>query len=298
VEEFVECEESFLATPIDRIRKAGFINFYGEQRLGEPGLASIVGTRPFEIGKAMLRGDFAQAIHLLLSGRLVGRDSDSGSFEVCEARRVWKETRDALKTWENLPAGKSMARERLVLRGLKRYNNDSLAAWRCLPYHERMFFVQSYQSFIWNQMTTARVKLFGMQVAVGDLVRSDDGEIVEVTEENIASYSIRDVILPLPGYNVTYPANMRAMYADVLGRDEIAFQTDAPAESTAKGSYRRLLASVTNLSYSIERTGSGLDLFLSFDLKSGSYATMMARELFRTTVFRGGTYAPDSDRDK
>lgn len=123
-------------------------------------------------------------------------------------------------------------------------------------------YIHAYQSLIWNEMVSRRIAKFGLQVCEGDLVySSDDGNaITEVIDDETAiiedddaedandennqeatnpqrtsdvkivtksdidsnSYSIFDVILPLPGYDVAYPANDCAeWYKERLAKDEL-----------------------------------------------------------------------------
>ena len=45
---------------------------------------------------------------------------------------------------------------------------------------------------------------------------------VVITEENISNYSIHDIVMPLPGYDVTYPKNEAAEWVqEILKRDNL-----------------------------------------------------------------------------
>lgn len=66
----------------------------------------------------------------------------------------------------------------------------------------------------------------GFQPIVCDLVRDPrrgGGEIVVIDDQNIKDFSIYDVVLPLPGHGVIYPAN--AEYAALLLADEISLSS-------------------------------------------------------------------------
>ena len=83
---------------------------------------------------------------------------------------------------------------------------------------------------------TKRVQFYGLKPQIGDLVRnkieqkrlknqkfnatrksgltvkggdgeSEESEAIYLTESNIAGFTIQDVVLPLPGYDVLYPKN-------------------------------------------------------------------------------------------
>jgi TruD family tRNA pseudouridine synthase len=292
-ENFVASDSSYIQSMVNRVRKRGFVNFFGEQRVGVAGDESEVGVRSFDIGRAMLQQDFAKAVDLIMTGRLMCRDSETESPEVRKARFTWKESGgDPFETWKILPHGEQMSRERLVLKGLKRYGKDDpLAAIRCLHRNERVFWINAFQSYIWNSMATERLKLYGAQVVEGDLIqRKENEDNVELATGDLSDLSIYDVVLPLPGYDVLYPSNrMSKLYKDILDRSKVSFEKSAPPEATAKGGYRRLLVEASDLNcetFQEETKPHLLSARLSFDLPKGSYATMLLRELLLTTVAR------------
>ena len=50
--------------------------------------------------------------------------------------------------------------------------------------------------------------------------------LVEVTEENIHKYSLKDVVLPLVGYKVRFPKNeeMSVIIFDIMNKDGVNMQ--------------------------------------------------------------------------
>ncbi len=101
----------------------------------------------------------------------------------------------------------------------------------------------------------------------------------------------------LPGYNVKYPSNeIGSLYNKILNNDGINLNEKCNIqEATAKGSYRRIIQKATNLKWEkvCDTSSEGEDpvidaIQLSFDLKSGCYATMLLRELMLTTMVRDG----------
>jgi tRNA(Glu) U13 pseudouridine synthase TruD len=184
-----------------------------------------------------------------------------------------------------------------VLQGLKRYGNDNpLAALKCLHFGVRAFWINAYQSYVWNKMATARIGIFGTSVVEGDLYYVGDernAEIDVVKEGMTDSIQLSQVVLPLPGYNIRYPENLIGdLYRELLRNESVVFERDAPPEATAKGGYRRLVAAVERFTVTVEE-GDGASEFvesmkLTFDLKRGMYATSMLRELMVTTIGRDG----------
>lgn len=119
----------------------------------------------------------------------------------------------------------------------------------------RSMYLHAYQSHVWNHAASMRWEKHGDKVMKGDLViadsssggdgdgaapagRDQDGdEIINpgddddsapvraraLTEEEAASgrYTVYDLVLPTPGYQVVYPDNdVGAFYAEFMGREE------------------------------------------------------------------------------
>lgn len=293
-ETFVDCDRGHILARADAVRTHGFVNYYGEQRVGIAGTPEVVGVRSFDIGRSMLQRKFDKTVDLLMSGRLIcrGIDEQEGA-QVRKARQVWKDSGGNVEeTVKSLPKGDSMARERAVLHGLKRYKNP-LDALKCLNFGVRTFWIHAYQSYIWNKMASERLELYGRKVVAGDLVKADGDEVVSIaTEDTASNYTLEQVVLPLPGYNMQYPDNeIGKRYMELLAEEDVKFEKNAPLEATAKGSYRRLIVAMTSLEIKFleeDESSSTADAFqLSFDLPSGSYATMLLRELMVSTVTRG-----------
>lgn len=125
--------------------------------------------------------------------------------------------------------------------------NDFQGALSTIPRNLRLMYVHAYQSLVWNVIAGKRWELYGHQVVEGDLVivsehidkdpnaagppptHDEQGEPIvqpafddratrpeddfdrarSLTAEEASSgkYSVFDVVLPLPGYDVVYPPN-------------------------------------------------------------------------------------------
>lgn len=291
MERFIQASESDIQSAALRVYENGFVNFFGEQRVGSAGPSEIVGVRSYEIGKAMLKGDYSLAIDLLLQGR----DRDvSGEFVETEKKRmirqIWQSSqRDPNATLEAFPQNTNvMSRERTVLQGLRRYGVDKpLDALRTLSSNMRLFWITSYQSYVWNVMATERMRRFGAKVVPGDLYIDKLKNETRVVEDE-AGISIFDVVLPLPGFNIIYPSHIIGnLYTDILDKDGVQFRKDAIPERTAKGTYRYLITKSECSSMKCVRNEHGsLDATFHFQLSKGSFATMFLREALGTTTAR------------
>ena len=137
-------------------------------------------------------------------------------------------------------------------------------------------------------MATERLRRFGNKVVPGDLLLAEGSTLPEYATEDSLDEPIEKIVLTMPGYGVLYPGNeIGQLYQDILKRENVQFDKSAQEESKAKGSYRRLITSVGNLTYDLVPTeGVSVNATFSFDLPKGSYATMFLRELMLKTVAR------------
>lgn len=285
-ERFINCESSHLEAMVARVKRNGFVNFFGEQRVGSAGPNEEVGVRSSDIGRAMLKRKYADAINLLMTGRnkLNGDFVESESMR--NVRQTWKDSNgDPGTTLAAYPNnGYIMLRERTVLKGLKRYGNDKpLDALKCLPYSVRLFWVNAYQSLVWNKMATERLRI-GSRPLVGDLYISEEGdEQVKFVTDPLA-VNMKDIVLPLPGYNIQYPQNsIGVLYKKFLANEGIEFKRDDPQEVSAKGAYRHVIRVPKTLDW---RSIDLCSTTFNFSLYSGSYATMLLRELMYSQIAR------------
>jgi len=112
-----------------RVRRAGFMNYFGQQRVGDAGDMEDVGVRSFDVGREMLRHDFGAAINLLMRGRKGGAGGREEAPEVQRAREEWvKSEGDVDAVLAAMPRS-GMTRERKVLKGIKRWEAAAIAFW-------------------------------------------------------------------------------------------------------------------------------------------------------------------------
>lgn len=137
-------------------------------------------------------------------------------------------------------------------------------------------------------MATERMRLYGNKVVIGDLILRNGSNKPEVVTVDLLNESFENVVLPMVGFDVQYPDNsVGQLYFDLLKSENVAFHKSSPEESKAKGSHRRLIAKVCNLSYEpFTGKDNEMDVKMFFDLPKGSYATMLLREMLLKTVVR------------
>lgn len=130
-------------------------------------------------------------------------------------------------------------------------------------------YIHAYQSLVWNEIASRRIREHGLKLCVGDLVYVDATDAQEVILDDIdvnegneanetnegnsdeistatdepeivsrfksmvkpltkadidsGSYSVFDVVLPLAGHDITYPANECAQwYVDRMAQDDLS----------------------------------------------------------------------------
>uniref|UniRef100_A0A7N0UDF1 TRUD domain-containing protein n=1 Tax=Kalanchoe fedtschenkoi TaxID=63787 RepID=A0A7N0UDF1_KALFE len=155
-----DCDNTIKASA-DSLGRHGFINYFGLQRFGSGSVPTHL------IGAALLRGEWDAAVSMILDPR------DGEREYINKAREYYKESGDIQGTLRQLP--KNMFAERAVLMSLKNDPRNSLLALTAIPRTLRMMYVHSYQSFLWNNAASARVKKYGInQVVLGDLVYCKD----------------------------------------------------------------------------------------------------------------------------
>jgi tRNA pseudouridine13 synthase len=172
---------------------------------------------------------------------------------------------------------------------------DYLGALMRVTRNLRTMYVHAYQSLVWNMVASERWARYGTKVIKGDLVlvdtqaakeaKQDDvdenGEVVvhpayddiavshddiyqrarPLTEEEVQSgqFTVFDIVLPTPGFDVEYPANDTGDYYKEFMASERGGGLD-PAnmrrpqkDFSLSGSYRKLMAQVgQDLSYDVQ----------------------------------------------
>ncbi|MEE8180510.1 MAG: tRNA pseudouridine(13) synthase TruD [Nitrosopumilaceae archaeon] len=235
------------------------LNFYGYQRFGS--------ARPVThlIGKAILQRNFSEAIKLLVSFT-----SEFDSKKNTELRKKLADESNHKKLLSEVPP--QMDLERIAISEMIEHN-DPLKAIRALPLSIRRFFVQAYQSFLFNKTISSAFEneedLFNPQE--GDVCYDKNGilgKYVKGLEQNLS--------VPMVGYAYHKKTRFHYYISKILEYEEINhkdFYLKELQELSNEGGYRNSSISCTDLLIN--------DNAVSFSLPRGSFATIILREIIK-----------------
>ncbi|CAH8499004.1 unnamed protein product [Heterobilharzia americana] len=273
--------ESVVETAVEAWKSTGFLNYYGLQRFGHSS-----DSRSFEIGKYLIRSDWANAIDLIL------KPTSADLPFLREIKERYFKFGDANSCAEECP----MSIEKTLLLGVAKYGK-TLNAIQMLPRNLRHLYVHSYQSFLWNHVASRRMTqqdpndfyakpgdlYYGTEnVTVSDDCENEDiifdNSILEtnetmvistnsilsskktpslihplvVGENEIRKIPLKYVVLPVPGYAIHYPKNQTAdWYIELLKADDLSVEdfNHSVKDFALPGSYRQLIVVPTNVEY-------------------------------------------------
>ena len=244
--------ESF--TEYDKI-----LNFYGYQRFGSKRAVTHL------IGKAILQQDFEKTVDLILSFT-----SSYDSKENTEIRQKLSDKANYRQYFDQVPL--QMDIERIVLKEMIEHG-EPIRAIRAIPVSLRRFYVQAYQSFIFNQSLSAAFldgeNLFEAQT--GDVCFDHNGIIgkyVKGMDQNLA--------LPFVGYSYYKKTRFDFQISKILQQEEISpkdFFIKEMQEASSEGGFRQ--AAIQCSDYSAH------DNVVEFSLSRGSFATILLREIMK-----------------
>ena len=237
------------------------LNFYGYQRFGS--------KRPVThlIGKAILQRDFKKAVDLILSFT-----SPYDSKENTEIREKLSDKENYEKYFDQVPY--QMDIERIVLKEMIDHG-DAFRALRSVPISLRRFYIQAYQSFLFNQYLS---------------LAFSDGENLFEAQPTDVCFDFHGIIgkymkgldqhlaLPFVGYSYYKKTRFHYQISKILEQEEITpkdFFIKEMQEVSSEGGFRQ--AAIHCSDY------SSYDAVVEFSLSRGSFATILLREIMKPT---------------
>lgn len=238
-----------------------------------------------------------QALDELEKGYIAGqRGIPRDEVARSHAINIWSTTGRSAAALEKMP--RKYSGETAIIRHLGRRNlsKDYAGAILQITRNLRLMYVHAYQSLVWNMVASERWARFGKKVISGDLVIVDtnrhanaepeqevdeSGEIIirpavddsavtaddlferarPLTEDEAASgrYTIFDIVLPTPGFDVEFPNNeIGDYYKEFMGSErggglDPANMRRSHKDFSLSGSYRKLMGVVgADVSYEIK----------------------------------------------
>lgn len=235
------------------------LNFYGYQRFGSRRAVSHL------IGKAMVQRNFDQAVETLLSF--------TSEYDLPENNKIRERLKDRSNysnTFDEVPP--QMDIERLVLREMIEHGNASKAL-HSIPIPLRRFFVEAYQSFIFN-------RTLSMAYEMGeDLYHPQVDDVCYDKDDNLGRYQNdpeQKLTVPLVGYSYSKKNRFEYQISKILQEEGINtkdFFVKEMQEVSGEGGFRQSVMSCKDFSVDAQ--------YVIFTLSRGSYATILLREIMK-----------------
>lgn len=242
---------------LSHMNEHGWINYFGHQRFGTHEVGThqigqlILGDKYEEAVMSLLHYDdkIAQRAE---AGDIPDEPSKRDEYLRNQACMLFLTDKDVDRAIKLMP--RRFSAENSIFRHLNRQGaqsrRDFIGSLVHITRGLRSMYLHAYQSYIWNHAASRRWELHGENVIAGDLIiaptesvplvsgQDQDGDDIinpveddedapvrarPLTAEEAASgnYTIFDVVLPTPGYDVVYPENdIGEFYKDFMGRDE------------------------------------------------------------------------------
>ncbi|XP_019399112.1 PREDICTED: pseudouridylate synthase 7 homolog [Crocodylus porosus] len=279
------------------LKEIGFINYYGMQRFGTTAVPT------YQIGRAILQNNWNEVMDLILKPR---PGAEKGYLVKC--REEWARTKDPSAALKKLPVKRCV--EGQLLRGLSKYGmKNIISAFAIIPRNNRLMYIHSYQSYVWNNTVSKRIEEYGLKAVPGDLVLKG-ATAVHIEEADVEDYTIHDVVMPLPGFDVIYPKHkIGDAYKEMLTADNLDINNmrHRIRDYSLSGAYRKIIIRPQNVNWEVvayddpkiplfntdldkleekplpvlPKEGKFRALKMEFSLPPSTYATMAIREVLK-----------------
>jgi tRNA pseudouridine13 synthase len=232
----------------------GIPNFYGPQRFGSSSLN-------IEVSKSILKKDFKTAFFLLVlkerAESKLNADKRKKLRETINLDDTNNLDREKIKeVLVSLPGFMYFERESIAY--LLEHKNDYAGAIRLMPKYSRLIILQAFQYYVFNQTLSELLKE-GYDEIPGDI--------------------------PTIGYDMLLDEKFETIINGILEREGIGrdmFKISSMPEASLKSFKHPSMFFPED--FSIKEEGS--DAIITFNLKKGSYATILLIKLFVEAVYK------------
>jgi len=235
------------------------LNFYGYQRFGS--------SRPVthRIGKAVVQGHYGEAVRYILSFA-----SKYDSEENAVIRRELSDPSNFRQAYGRIPPQMDLER-RIVSEMLK--HGDALRAIRALPVEMRRFYIQAYQSYLFN-LTLSSAASYGEE-----LLEAREGDVCYGRDGALRRYDGgpgQRLAVPTVGHAYYKKTRFHFYISKILEDEGVSpgdFYVRQMQESSSEGGFRNSAIGVDGFEVSGD--------WVSFTLSRGSFATIVMREVLK-----------------
>jgi len=235
------------------------LNFFGYQRFGS--------KRPIThiVGKKIVQKDFKGAVDVILN-----TNSEYDTSQNNEVRNIISQSRNYSEIIDKIP--KSMDIELVVMKEMEK-SNDPVKAIRAIPLQMRRFYVQAYQSFLFNR-TISEAFEYGE-----NLFEAETNDVCFDRNSTLGKFQndeSQKLAVPLVGHSYYKKTRFDFHIQKILFDEAVStkdFLIKELQETSIEGGFRNASLSCTN--YSLN------DNTVSFTLSRGSFATILLREIMK-----------------
>ena len=235
------------------------LNHYGYQRFGS--------RRPVThlVGRAIIRGDFEEAIRLILS--------ETSPFDAASSNEMRARMADPANYEECLrEMPRSMDTERVVLVALRDGASPRQAFLR-IPLYLRRLYVQAYQSYIFN-LTLGGAASDGQRLGT-----PQDGDVCFGGSDRLGKYEgdpRQRLAVPVVGYSYYKKTRFNPVISKILSEEGVTprdFYLKEMQEVSGEGGFRQAMIQCSD--YTVQGN------YVGFVLSRGSFATVLMREMIK-----------------
>ncbi len=256
---------------LSELKEKGVANYFGWQRFG------YVRPNTHLVGKAIVENDLKKAVDIY-----IGHPYDRESEKVKLARKKY-DNGEIEKSLNLMP--KKMSYERMMLKSLLKNPAEYKKAIESIPIPIKTLFVSAYQSYLFNYVTSERIKYGINKTIYGDIFINNQEKIVESQdpEKDISNFEIHPTA-PLFGSKVPIATGkMGEIENKIIKKEKIDLGNFECREIPKLGSYglrRSIRFKISDTKVEIDPQG----IKISFFIPKGCYATSVLREIVKGDI--------------